>query len=98
MRRLEDDSPQDPVAPVDPRDVEHAKQGTPVRDAAVDPQPGDWLAPIGAGEADPHGPDVVSPGLHGNEDQATNRPGKVRAAPQPQERDEVAQAQRIPRS
>lgn len=49
---------------VDARDVDTAQVGTPLRDAAVDPKPGDFLAPINAGKADPHGPEVVSPGLH----------------------------------
>jgi hypothetical protein len=35
--------------------------GTPLRDAAVDPQPQDYLPPSNAGEADPHGPLVVAP-------------------------------------
>ena len=39
--------------------------GTPLRDAAVDPQPQDFLPPTNAGEADPHGPLVVAPGIHG---------------------------------
>lgn len=38
--------------------------GTPLRDAAVDPQPQDFLAPINAGKADPHGPEVVAPQIH----------------------------------
>ncbi|MCK0516973.1 hypothetical protein [Williamsia sp. DF01-3] len=32
--------------------------GARIRDAAVDPQPEDFLAPVNAGKADPHGPDV----------------------------------------
>ena len=39
--------------------------GSPLRDAAVDPKPWDFLPPTNAGEADPHGPLVVAPGLHG---------------------------------
>lgn len=38
--------------------------GTPLRDAAVDPLPTDFLPPTNAGEADPHGPLVVAPGIH----------------------------------
>lgn len=50
---------------VDARDVSQPiPLGTRLRDAAVDPRPGDFLAPINAGEADPHGPLVVSPGIH----------------------------------
>ena len=50
--------------------------GTPLRDAAVDPQPGDFLAPVGAGTADPHGPAVVSPEIHAS-GPAGIRPGDV---------------------
>jgi hypothetical protein len=39
--------------------------GSPLRDAAVDPKPWDFLPPTNAGEADPHGPLVVAPGIHG---------------------------------
>lgn len=38
--------------------------GGELRDAAVDPRPEDYLAPINAGKADPHGPEVVAPGIH----------------------------------
>lgn len=34
------------------------KIGAPIRDAAVDPRPEDFIAPVNAGEADPHGPSV----------------------------------------
>ncbi len=33
---------------------------SPLRDAAVDPHQGDYLPPVNAGTADPHGPKVVS--------------------------------------
>lgn len=43
---------------------ENIQIGTPLRDAAVDPQPGDHLAPVNAGfpgsDGNPHGPNVVS--------------------------------------
>lgn len=39
------------------------RTGTPLRDGAVDPRPDDYLGPSNAGEADPHGPLVVNPGL-----------------------------------
>lgn len=45
---------------VDARDVEVIRIGTPLRDAAVDPRPGDFLVPTNAGLADPHGPRVVA--------------------------------------
>lgn len=51
---------------IDPRDIEVQVVGTPLRDAAVDPQEGDFLAPINAGKTNPHGPDVVSPEIHGS--------------------------------
>lgn len=51
--------------PVDSRNVDETEVvGTPLRDAAVDPKPEDFLAPTNAGEADPHGPEVVAPGIH----------------------------------
>lgn len=47
--------------------TEPIKLGSPLRDAAVDPQPGDHLAPANAGAegqlGNPHGPSVVNPGL-----------------------------------
>lgn len=39
--------------------------GTRLRDAAVDPKEGDFLAPTNAGDANPHGPLVNAPGVHG---------------------------------
>lgn len=60
-----DDGPE----PVDPRKVdgEASQVGSKLRDAAVDPEPGDFLAPTNAGKANPHGPDVVSPELHASQ-------------------------------
>jgi hypothetical protein len=49
---------------VDARNITTVQVGTPARDGAVDPHPGDFLAPVNAGEADPHGPLVVAPGIH----------------------------------
>ena len=51
--------------PVDARDAVAESFGSPNRDAAVDPRPGDYLPPTNAGKADPHGPLVVAPGIHG---------------------------------
>ena len=62
-RRDADDTPE----PADPRDIERTgphRVGTPLRDAAVDPQPEDFLPPINAGDANPHGPRVVAPEIH----------------------------------
>lgn len=62
---------------VDARDyAESTTFGSPLRDAAVDPHPDDYLAPTNAGKANPHGPKVVSPGLHGVEPKPI-RPGEV---------------------
>lgn len=62
--------------PVDSRDVVEEQFGSKARDAAVDPHPDDFLAPINAGEADPHGPKVVAPQLHAAKEQPV-RPGEV---------------------
>lgn len=48
----------------DPREVTEHVVGTRLRDAAVNPHPEDFLPPTNAGEANPHGPEVVAPGLH----------------------------------
>lgn len=60
----------------DPRDVTHETVGTPLRDAAVDPEPSDFLAPLNAGDANPHGPGVVSPEIHASGPSGI-RPGDV---------------------
>lgn len=60
----ETDNPVDLPTVPDPRDHTEEAVGTRLRDAAVDPRPGDFLAPINAGEANPHGPEVVSPEIH----------------------------------
>lgn len=52
-----------PAAVIDSRRT-HATLGAPLRDAAADPRPGDFLPPVGAGHADPHGPEVFSPQIH----------------------------------
>lgn len=61
--------PEPAAAPVvDARDLSQPIPiGTRLRDAAVDPRPQDFLPPTNAGEADPHGPLVVSPQIHGSE-------------------------------
>ena len=79
----------------DPRDfTEPELIGTPLRDAAVDPLPKDFLAPSNAGVAgpngNPHGPTVVSPGIHGNEGVRGIVPGPVDDDPDAQELDELA--------
>lgn len=65
--------------PADPRELENggvSVVGTRLRDAAVDPRPEDFLAPLNAGEANPHGPKVVSPEIHAS-GPAGIRPGEV---------------------
>ena len=62
--------------PADPREIGDGVVGTRLRDAAVDPKPDDFLAPINAGEANPHGPNVVSPEIHAS-GPAGIRPGQV---------------------
>lgn len=78
----------------DPRDyVSPTRVGTSLRDAAVTPAASDFLAPSNAGAAgelgNPHGPNVISPGLHADESVRTIKPGPVGAAPDPQESDEL---------
>lgn len=55
----------EPESP-DPRAVPDPEAST-LRDAAVDPEPEDFLAPTNAGEANPHGPEVISPEIHASE-------------------------------
>lgn len=65
-----------PPAPVDSRDIVEKQVGTKTRDAAVDPESEDFLAPVNAGKADPHGPEVVAPQIHAAKEQPI-RPGEV---------------------
>ncbi|GII63550.1 hypothetical protein Skr01_36350 [Sphaerisporangium krabiense] len=80
--------------PVDSRDVERVRLGTPLRDAAVDPWPEDFLPPTNAGQADPHGPQVVSPGAHAVPP-APIVPGPVSPDPDEQQAAETEVAQRV---
>src|SRR4051794_21100953 len=58
--RAKESEPQ--PGPLDPRTVAADQQvGTKIRDGAVDPRPGDFLGPTNAGDANPHGTQVVSP-------------------------------------
>lgn len=51
---------------IDARDyAEPVPFGSTLRDAAVNPRKSDYLPPTNAGEADPHGPEVVAPQIHG---------------------------------
>lgn len=58
----------EPATVPDPRDSTIEQVGTPLRDAAVDPEEGDFLPPTNAGKegeaGNPHGPNVVAPGIH----------------------------------
>lgn len=62
--------------PPDPRKVGDEVLGTRLRDAAVDPKPEDFLAPLNAGEENPHGSKVVSPEIHASGPSGI-RPGEV---------------------
>lgn len=66
----------EPAEVPDPREQSEVVVGTRLRDAAVDPRPEDFLAPINAGQANPHGPEVVSPEIHAS-GPAGVRPGDV---------------------
>jgi hypothetical protein len=68
--------------PADPREIPDVQMvGAPLRDAAVDPHPGDFLPPTNAGEpgdlGNPHGPYVVAPGIHGLSGPGPIVPGPV---------------------
>jgi hypothetical protein len=69
-----DEDAEDQVDWPDPRS--HRVETGMLRDAAVDPVPSDYLAPINAGEAHPRSSKVVSPGIHGVAP-APIRPGEV---------------------
>lgn len=72
------DVPEAPEPP-DPRELENggiAVVGTRLRDAAVDPKDSDFLPPTNAGKANPHGSEVVAPGIHAVETQVV-RAGAV---------------------
>lgn len=85
-----------PAAPgTDARHVTQVRVGAPLRDAAVDPEPEDFLPPTNAGEADPHGLLVVSPEIHGPAGPKGIRPGPVAVddpARQSAQETELAQA------
>lgn len=69
------DQPADPAV-IDSREIVEEQVGSKARDAAVDPQPEDFLPPVNAGKADPHGPKVVAPQIHAAKEQPV-RPGEV---------------------
>ena len=79
---------------VDPRNLATQQLGTKLRDAAVDPLPGDFLGPVNAGvagpEGNPHGPNVVNPEIHGLEENRGIVPGLVSGVAATQKAAEVA--------
>lgn len=84
-----------PVAPMEAPDSREIPAevhlGTELRDAAVNPTPGDYLAPIGAGQDDPHGRMVVAPTVHG-EGPGPITPGAVADDPKAQAKTVAATA------
>lgn len=84
----------EPDEVVDSRDVERVQTGTRLRDAAVDPRPEDFMVPTNAGQADPHGPAVVAPGVHAAPP-APIVPGPVSDDPDEQQAKETDVAQRV---
>ena len=80
----------------DPREVTTTVHGTPLRDAAVDPEATDFLPPINAGlpgeEGNPHGPNVIAPGIHASNQFRPVRPGPVDSDPETQSEEESAHA------
>ena len=82
------------VEPTDPRGASVRSIGTTLRDAAVNPVASDFLPPLNAGEVgntgNPHGFNVVAPGIHGTPDRPVV-PGSV-GTPAEQEVKETAAA------
>lgn len=80
----------------DPRNIKDTRIGTPTRDAAVDPRPTDFLAPVNAGlpgeEGNPHGPNVWNPEIHASQGVRPVRPGPVDSDPTAQDAAEDAHA------
>jgi hypothetical protein len=88
--------PPEPEPPqADARQPASVMVGAPLRDAAVDPKPRDFLPPLNAGKEDPHGPKVVAPEIHHPGPKGT-RGGPVHVdEPKRQEEAEVALAEAI---
>lgn len=81
----------------DPRDIGTKGDGievvgTKLRDAAVDPKPTDFLPPTNAGQANPHGPEVVSPEIHASQGTRPVKPGAVSDSPPAQDVAEATHA------
>jgi len=88
------DNPAARPKPVVDSSLTRQQLGARLRDAAVDPQPVDFLPPINAGQADPHGHQVVAPGLHAVPP-GPIVPGLVSGVPQVQQGLETSAAQRV---
>ena len=80
----------------DPRTIKDTRIGTRTRDAAVDPRPTDFLAPVNAGlegeAGNPHGPNVWNPEIHASQGVRPVRPGPVASDPTAQDTAEDAHA------
>lgn len=88
-----EDAPVSGDGPVDSRDVGTVHAGA-SRDGAVDPRPWDFMPPTNAGQADPHGPLVVSPGAHAVPP-APIVPGPVSPEPEEQQARETEVAEQV---
>lgn len=81
----------------DPRGLTVTQHGTPLRDAAVDPADTDFLPPVNAGlegeDGNPHGPNVIAPGIHAGDGPRPVRPGPVNPDPATQSVEESAHAE-----
>lgn len=86
--------PPAPPEPADPREHGTEHGGTRLRDAAVDPEPGDFLPPTNAGKDNPHGSTVVAPGIHAAPP-APIHPGPVPGEPEEQAAQETALAAEV---
>lgn len=89
-------SPEPAPEPADPREVGDEQVGTKIRDAAVDPMDGDFLAPTNAGEANPHGSEVVSPEVHASQGVRPVKGGEVHVGdPDAQDAAETAHTEEV---
>jgi hypothetical protein len=91
--------PAETPEPADPRETGRQQVGTPLRDAAVDPKPTDFLPPTNAGQANPHGSQVVSPELHASQGVRPVTPGDVNTEdPEAQESKETSHTEKVQES
>lgn len=77
----------------DPREIGQKTHGTPLRDASVNPRSTDFLPPSNAGvkgeNGNPHGPKVVSPGIHALEEVHPLRSGAISSDAATQSKEEM---------